>query len=386
MVVKPKVRGFICTTAHPVGCKKNVEEQIAYVKSRPSFHVGKKVLVIGSSTGYGLASRIAAAFGSGADTLGIMFEKTATEKRTATPGYYNTMAFEEFARAEGLYAKTINGDAFSTEVKQETIQTIRRDLGKIDLVIYSLAAPRRTTPEGITYSSVLKTTEEPFTNKNLNLLNNTIVPATIEPATEEEIEATIKVMGGEDWQDWIHALSEADVLSDHAVTIAYSYIGPELTYPVYKNGTIGKAKDHLYETSVALNRDFADKGIKAYVSVNKALVTQASCAIPIVPLYITLMYKVMKEHGIHEGCIEQITRLFSEKMQPEHFETDSMGRLRIDDWELREDIQQEINRLWEQASTENICEISDLDGYWDDFYRLFGFRMDGVDYDADVTI
>lgn len=386
MIVKPKVRGFICTTAHPAGCKQQVLDQIAYVKKSPKCNVGKKALIIGCSTGYGLASRIAAAYGSGADTLGIMFEKMATEKRTATPGYYNTKAFEECAAADGLYAKTINGDAFSKEVKEEAISTIREDLGKVDLVIYSLAAPRRTTADGTTYSSVLKTTGEPFTNKNLNLLDNTVTEATIEPATDEETAATIKVMGGEDWMDWISALSNAGVLAEHCVTLAYSYLGPELTYPVYKNGTIGKAKEHLYECSKQINKDFADKGVQAFVSVNKALVTQASCAIPIVPLYMTLLYKVMKEKGLHEGCIEQITRLFTTKMNNGSFITDGIGRLRVDDYELREDVQKEVLDLWAQANNDTIKEISDLDGYWEDFYRLFGFGIDGVDYDADVEI
>lgn len=386
MIVQPKVRGFICTTAHPVGCRKNVEEQINYVKNQPACNVGKKVLVIGCSTGYGLASRIAATYGSGAATLGIMFEKQATEKRTATPGWYNTKAFEEFAAADGYYAKTINGDAFSAEVKEQTIAMIKEDLGKVDLVVYSLAAPRRTMADGTVYSSVLKTVGSEFTNKNLNLMNNTIAPATIVPANEEEVEATVKVMGGEDWKDWMKALADADVLEKDAVTVAYSYIGPELTYPVYNHGTIGQAKAHLYKTSLEIAEEFSDIGLKSFVSVNKALVTQASCAIPIVPLYMTLLYKVMKEHNLHEGCIEQISRLFVERMNNKNFITDVEGRFRLDDYELREDIQKEVMDLWEQADTENIQAIGDLDGYWEDFYHLFGFGFEGVDYDADVAI
>lgn len=386
MIIEPKVRGFICTTAHPTGCRRHVEEQIAYVKSRPAFTVGKKVLVIGCSTGYGLASRIAAAFGGHADTLGVMYEKPASGKRTATPGYYNTAAFEELARAEGLYAGTINGDAFSREIKEQAITAIRDNLGSVDLIIYSVAAPRRTTPDGVTYSSVLKTTDRPFTNKNLNLRTNSIDMAVIDPATPEETAATVRVMGGEDWMEWIQALSDAGVLSEQTTTLAFSYIGPELTYPVYKNGTIGKAKEHLYRTSLDINRRFSPAGVHAYISVNKALVTQASCAIPIVPLYITLMYKVMKKHGVHEGCIEQMTRLFAEKMKPGHFETDADGCFRMDDLELRPDIQQEISALWEQADTGNIHEIGDIDGYWRDFYHLFGFDFEQVDYNADVQI
>lgn len=386
MIVQPKVRGFICTTAHPTGCRKNVEEQIAYTKANGVCNIGKKVLVIGCSTGYGLASRITAAYGSGAATLGIMFEKPSNGKRTATPGWYNTEAFEEIATADGYYAKTINGDAFSTEVKQQTIDLIKKDLGKVDMVIYSLAAPRRTTADGTVYSSVLKTTECDFTNKNLNLQNNTISPATISPASQEEIEATIKVMGGEDWFDWIQALSDADAIEENALTVAYSYIGPELTYPVYNQGTIGKAKEHLHQTSKTITTEFAGKHIRAFVSVNKALVTQASCAIPIVPLYMAILYKVMKEQQLHEGCIEQIARLFQDKMQGDTFVTDELGRLRVDDYELRPDIQEKVMTLWEIASTDNIREIADLDGYWEDFYHLFGFGFEGIDYEADVLI
>lgn len=384
MIVQPKVRGFICTTAHPVGCKTNVENQIRYTKEHGSFSGPKKVLVIGSSTGYGLASRITLAFGAGADTLGIMFEKSATDKRTATPGFYNTRAFEEAAKAEGLYAKTINGDAFSEEIKKETIETIKADLGKVDCVVYSLAAPRRTTPDGTTYNSVLKTVGSPFTEKNLDLRTNEITTATIEPANEEEIEATIKVMGGEDWEMWIDALKEANVLAENAYTIAYSYIGPELTYPVYCNGTIGQAKAHLYESSLAINKKYSD--VKAYVSVNKALVTQASCAIPIVPLYITILYKVMKEMGIHEDCLMQMNRLFKDKMTAATLETDAEGRIRLDDWELRDDVQSKVSEIWGKINSENLSEYVDLEGYWDSFYQMFGFRFDNVDYDADVEI
>lgn len=385
MIVQPKVRGFICTTAHPTGCRKNIENQIIYTKNKGTFNGPKKVLIIGSSTGYGLASRVTLAFGSGADTLGIMFEKQASEKRTATAGYYNTKAFEEFATNEGLYAKTINGDAFSTEIKEQTIATIKEDLGKIDCVIYSLAAPRRTVSDGTTYSSVLKAVENPFTEKNLNLRNNEITTATIEPATNEEITATVKVMGGEDWINWIDVLTKADVLSDNAMTIAYSYIGPELTYPVYCNGTIGKAKEHLYNSSIEINQKYGSK-IKAYISVNKALVTQASCAIPIVPLYITILYKVMKEMGIHEDCLMQMNRLFKDKMSSSEIETDKEGRIRLDDWELREDVQDKVNDIWQKINNDNVEQYIDLEGYWEAFYQMFGFKIEDVDYDADVEI
>ena len=385
MIIAPKVRDFLCLTAHPEGCKKNVQKQIEYVRSHGEIEGNaKKVLVIGGSTGYGLASRIVAAFGCGADTLSIMFERPAKGKRTATPGWYNTAAFEEFAQAEGKYAKTINGDAFSKEIKDQTIETIRKDFGKVDVVIYSLAAPRRTAPDGVTYNSVLKTTGEDFTNKNLNLKDNTVELKTIPAATEEEVEATVKVMGGEDWKLWMEALSEADVLSENAVTVAYSYIGSELTYPIYFEGTIGAAKKDLHKTADDITEALKDKGVKAYISVNKGLVTQASAAIPIVPLYMSLLYKVMKEKDLHEGCIEQMERLFEEKKLLTDAQTDENGWIRLDDWELRDEVQDEVKRRWEVVDTDNIQEYGDIEGYWDDFYQMFGFREEGVDYDADV--
>lgn len=387
MIVEPKVKGFICTTAHPLGCAKNVEKQIAYVKQRGHFEGAKKVLVIGASTGYGLASRITAAFGMGAATIGVMFEKEASGKRTATPGFYNTRAFEEAARQEGLYARSFNGDAFSTEVKEQVIQAIREDLGQVDLVIYSLAAPRRTTADGVTYSSSLKTVGEPFTQKNWNLRDNTVGEATIGSATEEEILGTVKVMGGEDWMDWIDALVEADVLAENALTMAYSYIGPKLTYPVYHEGTIGRAKQHLKESADLISKKYAEKGIRAAVSVNKALVTQASSAIPVVPLYFAVLYKVMKDKGIHEGCIEQMDRLYQDKV----YGKDGLlcaedGMIHMDDWEMREDVQGEVMEIWEKIDSENLPVLSDIEGYWEDFYHMFGFKLDGVDYTADVEV
>ncbi len=386
MIVEPKVKGFICTTAHPVGCKENVKKQITYIKSLGENHCPKKVLVIGASTGYGLASRIAAAFGGHADTLGVMFEKEASGKRTATPGYYNTRAFEEFAQEEGLYAKSINGDAFSREIKEKVIETIQKDMGKVDLVVYSLAAPRRAMADGTVYQSVLKTTGEVYTQKSLDLKDNTIKEASIEPATEEEIFATEKVMGGEDWYDWMMALSRAGVLSDHAVTVAYSYIGPELTYPIYYNGTIGAAKKNLHSYAGKINEDLKAAGVSAYISVNKGLVTQASSAIPVVPLYFAILYKVMKEKGIHEGCIEQMGRLFKDKLFGETPVTDAQGLIRMDDYEMREDVQAEIRDAWAKVTTDNVKELADIDGYWQDFYQMFGFGMDHVDYTADVEV
>ena len=314
MIVEPKVREFICTTAHPIGCRENVRQQIAYIKEKVCFEGKKHVLVIGASTGYGLASRITMAFGAKAATIGVMFEKEASGKRTATPGWYNTKAFEEFAKEEGLYAKSINKDAFSEEVKEHVAQMIKEDWGSVDLIIYSLASPRRTTKEGITYHSTLKTCDQSFTEKSWNLRNNQISEATILAASPEELESTVKVMGGEDWYDWIQTLDRAGVLAKDAVTVAYSYIGPELTYPVYYQGTIGMAKKNLEEFSNRLNQEYKKEGLKAYISVNKALVTQASSAIPIVPLYFAILYKVMKQAGTHEGCIEQMGRLFGEKL------------------------------------------------------------------------
>ena len=385
MKISPKVREFLCLTAHPEGCQKNVENQITYVKKHSEVKNGpKKVLIIGASTGYGLASRINAAFGCGAATIGVMFERQAAGKRTATAGWYNTAAFEHAAANEDLYAKTVNGDAFSKEVKDQVIDLIKKDLGKVDAVIYSLAAPRRTAEDGTVYQSVLKTTGEDFTNKNLNLKDNTIGEKTIEAATEEEVEATVKVMGGEDWKAWIRALTDADAIEEDTVTFAYSYIGPELTYPIYFEGTIGAAKKHLHKTAGEISEEFKENGISAYISVNKGLVTQASSAIPIVPLYMAVLYSVMKEKGLHEGCIEQITRLFGEKAVFGQAETDGQGLIRLDDWELKPEVQAEVERRWEKINTENVREYADIEGYWEDFYQMFGFHMDGVDYEKDL--
>ncbi len=390
MIVEPKVKGFICTTAHPIGCRENVSRQIAYIKKQGAIKGPKKVLVIGASTGYGLASRITAAFGCKAATIGVMFEKESNGKRTATPGWYNTKSFEEFAAAEGLYAKSVNGDAFSKEIKEQVIAMIKKDLGSIDMVIYSLASPRRTVADGTTYHSILKTTDHDFTNKSWNLSNNTISEATITPANQEEIDATIKVMGGEDWIDWISALNEAEVLEQGTVTVAYSYIGPELTYPVYKNGTIGRAKKHLQDSAQEINKKFSNKRLHACISVNKALVTQASSAIPIVPLYFAILYKIMKQKNLHEGCIEQIGRLFQDKLygvcDQDAAKTDNEGRIRMDDWEMRDDVQQETMEVWDKVNSDNILEIADVEGYWEDFYHMFGFRFDTVDYSQDVEI
>ncbi len=383
MVVEPRVKDYICTTAHPVGCAENIKNQIKYVKAQPKVDGPKKILVIGASTGYGLASRIAVAFGYGADTLGVMFEKESNGRRTATAGFYNTRAFEEEAKKDGLYAKSINGDAFSLEIKQQVIDTIKADMGKVDMVIYSLAAPRRVTPDGHKYTSVLKTVGEEYTNKTLVLKDNTVTMAHIPAATEEEIENTIKVMGGEDWIDWMQALSDAGVLADHVTTVAYSYIGPKITFPIYAEGSIGMAKKDLYKSSNIINEKFAN--VSSYIAINKALVTQSSAAIPVVPLYITLLYKQMKAKGVHEGCIEQMARLFLDKMAGE-VETDENGFVRMDDWEMADDIQEAVAKNWDAVTSENVKELADIDGYWDEFYKMFGFKIDGVDYSADVDI
>lgn len=384
MKVEPKIRGFICTTAHPAGCRENVRQQISYVKNQPKTAGPKRVLVIGASTGYGLASRISAAYSCGAATLGIVFEKPSVRGRSASAGWYNTAAFEEFAQADGLYAKTINGDAFSDEIKQKTIDTIRRDLGTVDMVVYSVATSRRTAPDGTVYHSVLKTTGESYSNKTIDLASCTISDVTIEPATQEEVDATVKVMGGEDWEAWMHALKDAGVLADQAVTVAYSYIGPDLTHPIYLNGSIGKAKGDLYQTSRRLSSEL--DGVDAYISVNKALVTQSSAAIPIVPLYITILYKIMKEKKLHEGCIEQMYRMFHDKLYADQPVLDEQGQLRLDDYEMQEDVQQAVMQKWTSLSNDTLAQDADIDGYWEDFYHMFGFRVPGVDYEADTEV
>jgi len=385
MVVEPKVKGFICTTAHPEGCRAAVKKQIDYIKSKPGADGYKKVLVIGASMGYGLASRIAATYAYGADTIGIIFDKPGREKHTGSAGWYNTAAFEEFAMADGYYAKSLNGDAYSQEIKEETIDLIKKDWGKADMVVYSVAAPRRKTPGGEIYRSVLKTTGSEYTNKTIDLMTNKISEVTIPPATEEETEATIKVMGGEDWALWIKALKEADVLEKEALTIAYSYIGPEITHPIYYDGTIGKAKADLYKTADILDAKYPD--LKAFVSVNKALVTQSSAAIPVVPLYMSLLLKVMKQKGLHEGCIEQMYRLFHDRICAEGgIPVDERRLVRIDDYEMKEEVQEEVLKLWDIVSEDNIKDIADIDGYWKDFYEIFGFGVEGVDYSKDVGI
>lgn len=391
MIVQPKVRGFICTTAHPTGCKAHVERWINYVKKfSPLSHPPRKVLIIGASTGFGLATRIASAFGGKAATIGVSYERPAADKRTASAGWYNTAAFEAFAHAEGLYAKSINGDAFSNEIKQQTIDLIKNDWhGEVDLVIYSIASPRRTHPiTGETFNSVLKPIGKTYRNKTVDVMNGVVTEVSIEPATEKEIADTVAVMGGDDWAMWIDALLENGCLAKNVKTVAFTYIGPNITHDIYRNGTIGKAKAHLEATAKSLNSKLHDAlNGRALISVNKALVTQASAAIPVVPLYISLLYKIMKAKNIHEGCIEQMWRLLNDRLyHGADVPTDDEGRIRVDDWEMREDVQGEINTLWHQVTSENLNQLSDIEGYREEFYRLFGFGFSEVDYDKDVEV
>ena len=387
MIIEPRMRGFICTTAHPDGCAQNVKNQIEYIKSKGNIDGAKRVLVIGASTGFGLASRITSAFGSNAATVGVFFEKPPTEGKTASPGWYNSAAFEKEATQAGLYAKSINGDAFSNEIKQQTIDLIKQDLGQIDLVIYSLASPVRTHPvTGVTHRSVLKPIGDTFTNKTVDFHSGKVTDISIAPCEGDDIENTVIVMGGEDWKMWIDALKNANLLAQDFTTVSYSYIGSSLTEAVYRKGTIGRAKDDMEATAFAITDSLKSIDGKAYVSVNKALVTQASSAIPVIPLYISLLYKTMKEKGIHEGCIEQIQRLYAQRLYSGNpIPVDEKGRIRIDDWELRDDVQEIVARLWKDATTENLPENGDLVGYRTDFHNLFGFGLPNINYQTEAN-
>ena len=391
MIIKPKVRGFICVTAHPEGCERNVTEQIeaARAADHQSGKGPKRVLVIGASTGYGLASRIVAAFGYGAATLGVFFEKPSSETKTGTAGWYNAAAFDKLAKQAGLYSKSINGDAFADETRARAIEIIRNEMGgPVDLVVYSLASPVRKLPDtGEVVRSALKTIGEPFTATSVDTNRDTVIQATVEPATEQEIKDTVTVMGGEDWALWIDALSEAGVLAKDAKTVAYSYVGTEITWPIYWHGTLGRAKQHLDDTARALRERHAAEGLDARVGVMKSVVTQASAAIPVIPLYVSLAFRIMKEKGIHEGCIEQINRLFHDRLYRADGsapEMDDEGRLRLDDWELRDDVQQACKSLWPTVTTENLRQVTDYDGYKHEFLKLFGFDRQDVDYDGEV--
>jgi enoyl-[acyl-carrier protein] reductase/trans-2-enoyl-CoA reductase (NAD+) len=387
MIIKPKVRGFVCVTAHPTGCAAHVREWIDFVKAKGPIKNGpKKVLVIGASTGYGLASRIAAAFGSGAATLGIFFERPSEEGRSATPGWYNTIAATQAAHSAGLYAKNLNGDAFSDDIKRQALELIRQDLGQVDLVVYSLASPRRVHPKtGVVHKSALKPVGSAYTNKTVDTDKGIVSEITIEPANEQEIADTTAVMGGEDWELWIKALSEAGLLAPGAQSVAYSYIGPEVTWAIYKNGTIGLAKNDLERAARAIDTQLKIRGGRAFISVNKALVTQASSAIPVVPLYISILYKIMKAKGLHEGCIEQMQRLFAGQMYAPggpHF--DEAWRVRLDDLEMKPDVQAAVAQIWPQVTTENLSALTDIAGYRSEFLKLFGFGLPGINYDAEV--
>lgn len=389
MIIKPKIRGFICTTTHPVGCEKNIQTQIEYTKQQGKIENGpKRVLVIGSSAGYGMSSRIAAAYGSDAATIGVFFEKPATDKKPGSAGWYNSAAFEKQAKADGLYAKSINGDAFSHEVKAKVVELIKQDLGQIDAIIYSVAAPVRKLPDsGEVIRSSLKPIGETYVSTAIDTNKDVIIEATVEPATEEEIANTVTVMGGQDWELWLSALGEAGVLAEGVKTVAYSYIGTELTWPIYWDGALGKAKIDLDRASTAIQAQLAPLNGEAYVSVQKSVVTQASSAIPVMPLYISMVFKIMKEKGLHEGCMEQIYRLFATQLYKQDGsapETDEARRLRLDDWELRDDIQQACKDLWPKITTENLFDLTDYKEYKEEFLQLFGFGIDGVDYDADV--
>lgn len=390
MIIKPRIRGFICTTTHPVGCEANVKKQIEYTKAQSKIeNAPKRVLVVGSSSGYGLSSRIAAAFGGGASTIGVFFEKPGTDRKPGTAGFYNAAAFDKLAHEEGLYAKSLNGDAFSNEAKQKTIELIKQDLGQIDMVVYSLASPVRKLPEtGELIRSALKPIGETYTSTAVDTNKDEIIEASVEPATEEEIADTVTVMGGQDWELWMDALSEAGVLAEGCKTVAYSYIGTELTWPIYWDGALGRAKMDLDRASSELNEKLSAIGGTANVAVLKSVVTQASSAIPVMPLYIAMVFKKMREEGVHEGCMEQIYRMFSQRLYKADgsaAEVDDKNRLRLDDWELRDDIQQHCRDLWPQITSENLKELTDYQEYKDEFLSLFGFGIEGVDYEADVN-
>lgn len=386
MIIKPRIRGFICVTAHPVGCAANVNEQIAAVKSAGSISGGpRKALIIGASTGYGLSTRIVSAFGCGGATVGVFLERPSERGRTASPGWYNSVAFERSAHEDSIFAKSVMGDAFSDEIKNKAVELIKEDLGSIDLLIHCLAAPRRTHPKtGEVLKLALKPVGNPFTSKGLDTDRKEIREVSVQPAMEEEIRGSLGVMGGEDWEMWVDALDKAGVLANGFTTVAYSYVGPEVTWPIYKNGTIGLAKEHLEESAGRINGMLNGNG-RAFISINKGVVTQASSAIPVVPLYMSILLKVMKEKGINEGCTEQIYRLFHDHLYAASGpKLDGNGRIRIDDLELREDVQRAATEYWHQINSGNLDEMSDYSGYQSEFLRLFGFGLDGVDYDADV--
>jgi enoyl-[acyl-carrier protein] reductase/trans-2-enoyl-CoA reductase (NAD+) len=386
MIIEPRIRNNICVNAHPLGCAAQVKAQIDYVKLRDKVDSPKRVLVLGASNGYGLAARIVSTFSSGASTIGVGLEKSGTAHRTATAGWYNIESFKREALKEGYPAWNINGDAFSEDTKSEVIKLIENHLGQIDLLVYSIAAPRKMDPvSGELYSSVIKPIKQQFTAKTLDFLNGKVSEIAAEPATAEEIDHTIKVMGGEDWKLWIKQLSNHGLLADHFLTIAFSYIGSHYTKAIYRDGTMGRAKKDLEKKAIQIDNLLAPIDGSAIISVNKALITRASAVIPAVPLYIALLYKIMKEKKLHEGCIQQMYRLYHDLLfSGSPPKVDNKGRLRLDDWEMREDVQKEVAKLWEGATTENLKNVADIKGLREEFLRHHGFGMSGVDYTRDI--
>ena len=389
MIVEPRIRGFICTTAHPAGCRANVRRQIATVTGRGTFAGAKNALIVGCSGGYGLASRVAAAFGCGAATVGVSFEKAPTPKRTATAGWYNNLAFEAAAREAGIYARTFDGDAFANETRERVASTIARDLRQVDLLIYSLAAPVRRHPEtGEQFRSTIKPLGKPLAIKTLDvskgISKGEVRRIVLDPATEEEAAATVRVMGGEDWELWVDALQRENVLADGFQTVAYSYLGSDLTARIYREGTLGLAKADIDRAARALNKKLATVDGRARVAVLAAIVSQASTAIPVVPLYISLLFRVMREQGALESCAAHIDRLFRNGLYGDAMITDEAGRLRADDRELAAAVQTEVRRRWQGVETSALDQLADLQGFQEEFLALFGFGLDGVDYDADV--
>jgi enoyl-[acyl-carrier protein] reductase/trans-2-enoyl-CoA reductase (NAD+) len=386
MIIKPKIRGFICTTTHPTGCAANVREQIAYTQEQGAIKDGpKRVLVIGASSGYGLSSRIAAAFGCDAATIGVFFEKPGTERKPGTAGWYNSAAFDAEAKAAGLYSKSLNGDAFSHEAKAKTIDLIKEDMGQVDLVVYSLASPVRKLPDsGELVRSCLKPIGQPYKSTAIDTNKDVIIDAEVEPATEEEIAATVTVMGGEDWELWMNALGDAGVLADGCKSVAYSYIGSDITWPIYWDGALGKAKQDLDRAASEIDAKLKQQGGQANIGVLKSVVTQASSAIPVMPLYLAMCFKVMRAKGLHEGCMEQVQRLFATGLYGTTAEIDDSNRFRMDDWELKDEVQNACREIWPEVTSENLFDITDYQLYKDEFLKLFGFGIESIDYEADV--
>ena len=389
MVIKPRIRGFICTNAHPIGCIKNVQDQVAYVNERERIQGAHNALIVGCSTGYGLASRISIGFGCRANTIGVALEREPSEQRTGSAGWYNNMGYERECQKGGIHAETINGDAYSDEVKRQVIESIRERFEKIDLLVYSLASPVRVHPEsGVQFRSSIKPIGSSLQSRTLRLDvlrgDCEVEDIELEPATSDEISSTVAVMGGEDWIRWIDALQQAEVLSSDFKTIAYTYQGNELTWPIYRGGTIGKAKEDLDFSCANINEKYAAEDIEALVAVLKAVVTQASTAIPVVPLYFSILFKAMKDVGTHEDCIAHIYRLFRTQVYEQQRRLDEAQRIRMDDFELEAETQSRVKQVWNQVNTGNVKDLADIEGFRSDFLRLYGFGRSDVDYDKEV--